>query len=399
MSQRVALLLLLLIGLSAPPVIYLAVQQGGERQVVSSPASGVAPGGFHPVAGGFKPDDTEIADCGQDTLCYEQALGNVAFKDGPKPALKQFARLIEANPVVSVGCHRMAHMIGSAALARYEDNVPRAFAEGDSTCWSGYYHGILERAFLGTSSKAEMGEKAQGICEDADMRKDLWITYQCVHGLGHGLMIRSGYAVPTALEICDLLKTEWDQLSCYGGVFMENISTSYGTKSPWLKDGDLVYPCASVEDKYRQSCYLMVTSRILQANGYDWQETIALCRTQGEPWRDTCFQSLGRDASGSTQQTPAKINELCRLTADAPADEAACFDGAARDVAANYSSAERGREVCVLAPGASKPRCYWGLGVMVGTFNASLEGRVAGCEAVTPAPYLRDCLKGANADA
>ncbi len=69
-----------------------------------------------------------------------------------------------------------------------------------------------------------------------------FIAYQCVHGLGHGLMIYTGYDLPLALATCDKLATSWDQTSCTGGVFMENLQTSYGTTSQWLKDDNPLVP-------------------------------------------------------------------------------------------------------------------------------------------------------------
>jgi hypothetical protein len=39
--------------------------------------------------------------------------------------------------------------MGSAALKRFNDKVADAFIAGTPVCWSGYYHGIVERAFLG----------------------------------------------------------------------------------------------------------------------------------------------------------------------------------------------------------------------------------------------------------
>src|SRR5207302_4829950 len=107
---------------------------------------------LHPIAGNFKPDKTKLSDC-HVQLCYEQAFGNVAYYDGPKAALKLFAEQMAANKAIEAGCHRIAHKIGSATLVRDHGDIPKAFAAGSSICWSGYYHGILERAFYGISTQ------------------------------------------------------------------------------------------------------------------------------------------------------------------------------------------------------------------------------------------------------
>ncbi len=349
----------------------------------------------HPAAGNFKPDDTKLASC-HDQSCYEQAFGDLSYYRGPRVALRIFDEKQKFVPAIESGCHRIAHTIGSAALARYRGNVPRAFAEGSSSCWSGYYHGILERAFAGASTKPQFVRIAQHVCEGSYVRRTTYLAYQCVHGLGHGLMLQSGYDLPFALSICDRLPTSWDQTSCTGGVFMENVNgavkSGYGTRSPWVKASDLVYPCDWVKERYKLYCYLMVTSRVLQANGYDWRATARICARVEPGWRATCFQSYGRDASGSTRQDPAQTLALCRMTGHFAGE---CLYGAARDMSSNYASPKRAADLCGRAPASAQPRCYFGIGTIVGTLAATTPGRRAACRAV-PRHFRRDCLKGSG---
>ena len=181
-----------------------------------------------------------------DNECFQQAFGNLAYHKGPKKALAVFTKMIDTDPTVHV-CHRIAHAIGAGALAYYHGKVGPAFADGSPVCWSGYYHGILERAFSGVSTE-DMPAVARRLCASAVVRRNDFTAYQCVHGLGHGLMIYTGYDLPLALATCDKLATSWDQTSCTGGVFMENLQTSYGTTSQWLKDDNPLYPCTIVSE-------------------------------------------------------------------------------------------------------------------------------------------------------
>ena len=262
-ARAVALGCLIALAAAAAAPAVLLFRSGDGLQ----PAAAASP---HPVAGGFKPDRTQLDDCGPDQRCLEQAFGNVAFRKGPRAALQTFDAKMRTDAAVESGCHRIAHLIGSAALARYRGNVGRAFAEGSASCWSGYYHGILERAFAGASGEPQVIATARRLCAGRVVRSTEWLAYQCVHGLGHGLMLQSAYAFPFSLRVCDRLRTDWDRSSCSGGVFMENINgaekTAYGFKSRWLRDNDLVYPCNAVKERHKLYCYLMVTSRILQAN-------------------------------------------------------------------------------------------------------------------------------------
>ena len=267
---------------------------------VSSATGGSTSTSQAATAAQFTPDDTKLSSCQGQFSCLEQGFGNLSYEKGPKVALAEFDRQIASDPEIERNCHRIAHMIGAAALVRYDGRVGKAFAEGSASCWSGYYHGILERAYKDVGSD-ELGPVSRELCSDADVRRTAFIAYQCVHGLGHGLMLYTNYDLPRSLSVCDELATSWDQTSCTGGVFMENISSSYGIKSKWLRDDDPIYPCKTVAERHKLYCYLMVTSRILPFVNYDFAKAGQMCRKSDKAWVATCFQSLGRDASGTTR--------------------------------------------------------------------------------------------------
>ena len=235
------------------------------------------------VAAGFKPDDTKVEDCAEDDFqCFEQAFANIAYED-PEAALDRFDEDIKTPGPIERDCHRIVHAIGAGALSHYDGNVGQAFVAGRASCTSGYYHGILERAFLGIE-QSQLGSASRKFCADAEIRKTQFIAYQCVHGLGHGLMIYTGYDLPTSLKTCDKLANGWDAVSCSGGVFMENYQASYGVKSRWLRDNDLIYPCNAVAKRHKYYCYDLVTARILPKVDYNWVKAAKECRKSEKGW-------------------------------------------------------------------------------------------------------------------
>ena len=344
------------------------------------------------VAAAFEPDDTKLEDCDADSGCFEQAFGNLAYTEGPKRALEVFAEKIETDPTVRV-CHRIAHTLGAGGLAHYDGEVGPAFADGTAVCWSGYYHGILERAFAGVSEE-ELPTVSRRLCASDQVRRSNFVAYQCVHGLGHGLMIYTSYDMPLSLETCDALSTSWDQSSCTGGVFMENLQTSYGTRSQWLRDDDPLFPCPAVAQRHKLYCYLMVTSRILEIVGGDWQQTVDWCRKAEEGWVDTCFQSLGRDASGRTLQDPKEIIRICSLAGDMT-DQ--CLYGAARDITSMDAGARRSAGFCAATQARYRAICFNAIGTILGGFAYESAERKAACRAAVPKDFWTDCFAGANA--
>ena len=287
--------LVLLVPLVVVPTVAMLLAFGGGGSTSVPIAAGSSGGAFHPVAGGFVADATALADCAGSYSCLEQAFGNIAFERGPKRALAVFETELVRDKDVERDCHRIVHTIGSATYARYDGDVARTFSEGSSTCASGYYHGILERAFVGITSKAELGKAARELCLGVGIRRQSFLDYQCRHGLGHGFMIQTGYDLPTALSLCSGLGTGWDRVTCTSGSFMENVSTRFGYRSSWLDEEDPLYPCNRVAVQHRRSCYVRATTWILQVEKNDFRRTADRCVAAGR-WAAVCFRGFGRDA-------------------------------------------------------------------------------------------------------
>jgi hypothetical protein len=293
-------------------------------------------------------------------------------------------------------CHRIAHAIGAASLARYEGNVARTFAEGSSTCFSGYYHGVLERALVDVKTRdaTRLGNVARALCDDPRVHSSRWMEYQCYHGLGHGLMITTGYGLPLSLDACERIATYLDRTSCKGGAFMENITSSYGFTSQWLRDDDPVYPCNAVEADDKVTCYGMVTSRIIRVIGLDWERTAEICSEVESRFVSTCFRSLGRDISGQTHRDAGEIVDLCAVTR-AYGAEAHCIQAAAMDMTSNFTNGGEAAGLCEAAPASTRGECYYGIGGVMGRFTSTVAEREADCRALTSnTRHVARCIEG-----
>ena len=389
-SRRTTAIVLTTLAGAATLALAVSVLAGGD----DGPTT-VAPAlPTHPVASNFKPDATKIEDCSEQT-CLEQAYGNLAFRSGPEEAL---ATLEEEIGSTTNSCHRIAHIIGAASLARFDRNVGRTFAEGSAVCASGYYHGVLERSLVNVASRAAsvLGGVARGLCDDPEVTALAELEYQCLHGLGHGLMITTGYNLPVSLQVCDHLAGEWESSSCNGGVFMENISTSYGFRSTWLKDDDLVYPCnvVAVEDKL--TCYQLVTSRIIEVVGLDWERIAEMCASVERDWVESCFESYGRDVAGQTRRDPEEILELCSV-ARPHGGEDECITFAAYDLVGNDASGEQAASLCTGTDVDLRETCFRAIGLIMARATPTRAGAVADCEAIAEGTDVTACVRGADA--
>jgi mono/diheme cytochrome c family protein len=340
----------------------------------------------------FEPDDKKIEDCGDDRECLQQAFGNLAYEDGPKAALERLEEMQRADASVQANCHPIAHMIGAGGLRHFDGSVGKAFVAGTATCGAGYYHGLLQWKLAGVDED-EAVDVAREACREEEIRENNFNYYQCNHGLGHGLMLYTGYELPLALKMCHGLATDFDQVSCSGGVFMENLSSSFGLKSRWLKDENLLYPCNIVSHQDKLYCYLLVSSRILPAVGWNWEKAADWCRRSEKGFVDICFQSYGRDASGTAVQDPVKARGFC---ARAGSGEKECIFGAVRDIMNNDSSDPRGKRFCEIVERRFRSYCFFGIGTILGTQHADEVSKRAACSKFARGRDLEDCVRGAT---
>ncbi len=361
-----------------------------EILAVAQYVDGVAGRGTQ-AAAAFEPDDKTLDTCRAkpSQACYEQAWGNLVYREGSKPALAQLEQVLR-SPEPGFSCHRVAHTMGGAALVRYKGDVAQAFIDGSPVCASGYYHGVLERAFSGLED-SELAAKAKELCSDPQLVAQPFLQFQCYHGLGHGLMIYTSYELPLSLKTCDALPDYFGQSSCAGGVFMENSNTSYGTESSWLKDDDLIYPCNTVAEKHKYACYQLVTARFRLVTT-DWTAIAKECRKSERDWVPVCFESMGRDVSGDAGNDIREAARLCRF---AGRDTGDCLYGVSREIVNADSKGDRAADFCRIVPARFRSRCFVGVGTVLSTLETEDAGRRRECARLA-GRYAQACEQGAG---
>jgi hypothetical protein len=289
-------------------------------------------------------------------FCFSAFYKQLTLKYGVDTAFVDIKTRYTQNSEILSDCHPLMHIIGQAAAIIYPD-ISEAYEHGDSFCWSGYYHGILEGVALKIGPK-NLPSQMNSICANIPGKSTYdFEYYNCLHGLGHGVMELNDDDVPTSLHVCDNLTGIWEEESCYSGVFMENvIHDSVDHDSKWLKPTDLLYPCDAVDTKYQGECYLGQTSYALQHNNYNFVNVYALCATVAEPFRDVCDQSLGRDAANQANHTAAATAKTCNLSSN-PSDVTNCVIGAAKEIVSYYHSDVQAKAFCNVLDTANQNVC------------------------------------------
>lgn len=305
--------------------------------------------------------------------CYEEILLALVERNQVRLAMTALEVLSERDPAIRARGHDYTHVVGINAWTPGED-VSAVYESCTGLFQSGCYHGVVQ-AYLDANG-ADSANVAN-LCDLINVtRTNLWLRFQCVHGLGHGLVQARQLHLRQALEGCDWLFDDWDKESCYGGAFMEFIVAGRGQShhphgrhqaadtAPARPGGgehdahaahaghapaaappdtfairnpaDPLYPCSALATRYQRSCYGMQAGIVIETTGPDFARIAAACDGAPATMRPACYQGIGTYVSGFTVRDPARSVELCML--GSPDHRAWCFVGVVKnfiDVTAN----------------------------------------------------------------
>jgi hypothetical protein len=343
--------------------------------------------------------------CLGDGIASLSSAGNIAL------AMGTLDRIIHSDPSLVLLGHPLAHALGYAVRST-PATATRLLSQCDDRYQSGCYHGILQRYF-----DARMGMPiAQSVllapCDGLRGTREQFRLYDCLHGTGHGLMMYHRYDVNASLKDCDRLAGDWDERSCYSGVFMEhNMGASmqvfgggmFGMHRHSMpaatvvlfKPDDLHYPCDATPARYRRECYELQADLILPAVKQDYKKASAVCDAAGTPdLVRECYVGLGRNASGASAFQYAGIRKRCDQAS--PGGLAFCYEGAVRHLAYAPSELPRGVAFCRSLPdGESRSRCWDGVGLQVAGFFSNPASRRRACQSDV-ARDVAACVEGAG---
>ncbi len=329
-----------------PPFVP-AFSEPGPVVVTAAPVKKPSPAKKSDVQASTTPDTLPglPANCGSNYDCYDQYYRGLIKKFGTAKTFAAIKEQYKTNSYVQTQCHSLTHIIGQAAAALYT-NTAEAFAHGDEFCASGYFHGVME-AIIYKVGRENLPNKLNELCAEIPGKERYSLDYyNCNHGLGHGLMGFTNNELFDSLNLCDKLTGQWEQSSCYSGVFMENVIADFRNHfTKYLHPEDPMYPCGEVDAKYKQPCYLIQSSYALKVLGGDFKKTFEVCEKADSDFHAICFQSIGRDASGWSVSNVALTKSRCELGKDY-FEQSNCVIGAVKDFVWHFHSDQEGYKLC-----------------------------------------------------
>ncbi len=282
-------------------------------------------------------------------------------------------------------CHQTAHSVGRFT---YELLGSGAFQACSAECHSGCYHGATE-AYFREHGTTNIAQDLSVICNS---ELNPFLSHQCFHGVGHGLMAYADYELFEALHNCDLLPQ--GQESCYSGVYMENVvgglAPTVGHFTDYLSD-DPKFPCNIVDAKYKNACYFYQTSRMVQLFQWDFSQVAAVCADIEPEYQRSCFESMGRDVGGVNMTSNKGAIDDC-LNAPPGDSRIWCNSGAVQNTFWTPEGQDQAIDYCVqLTDHDEKVACYDTIFHRATVVLANQQDLGAFCEKAE-ADYRQPCL-------
>jgi hypothetical protein len=293
------------------------------------------------------------ADCSgalaTDYPCHQERYQDLVRDSSVEAAFAELKDEHTKNEFVKSYCHQLTHVIGRAAAERYGD-LPSTYGRGDHFCASGYFHGAME-AIVAKIGADNILNEANTLCVSLRENQNHSVYHHnCAHGLGHGFMGVYENELFESLYACDALMDEWEEKSCFGGVFMENVMAENNPSHPskYLRADQPLYPCTVVENRYKTQCYGMQPSYALKTEAGDFAKVFDLCAEVEDDFRPACYRSLGRDAFGrnlSDVEQAGSTSKLCMLGEDYEA-RSNCVAGAVGSSIYHYHDDAQAKVFC-----------------------------------------------------
>lgn len=250
-------------------------------------------------------------------------------------------------------CHLPAHDLGRAIFAEIKAVEP-ALRMCSNRCNFGCMHGILREAF-GDGTLESVTKQMVILCSE---RREPQTAKpgSCVHGMGHALMVASGYDIEKALSACTTFPSPAQEYFCATGVFMEQATVGPSGDKANINTNQqprgLHYPCDTYT-RFPAACYRYHVVRILRTLGQETTKVVDECLALSRPLRLGCFHGLGYAHVGYIAENPPLLAKVCRAGTDE--DQAVCIEGAIENL--GELDEERALAACTFLDGENTAIC------------------------------------------
>ncbi len=268
----------------------------------------------------------------------------------PRVVLDDIKEKIKTDEPLLRSCHSLVHEMGHVAFQKYKD-FGTAMQYRDEVCNSGYIHGVIESYF---SSSTDILSSMKTVCASYPTGK--YISWECFHGIGHGLMFYTSNDLPKALSYCDTYTDAFARSSCANGAFMENVNANDNMHpSAFVNPKKPFFPCENQSFEHKNDCYIYAPTYYLSLHKAQYKDVLGWCDTAPLLFRNTCIQGAGAKIMNENLNDTKAVERFCTLGSTSKTN--ACIQGMADEVVNHFGSLTEATAMCNLLENSNKKTC------------------------------------------
>jgi len=343
-----------------------------------------------------QPYAPQIVDkCKDDIHCSVNAMDTLAKLDDKEKVLDVFSNLI-IEYELKYPCHEVGHHLGMW-LNAYVGDHQTALELAQQQCGGSIFHGVIQN-YLQIQKFENIPINDIDIHEICSKFKDdssFINRWQCLHGLGHGLIDIYNYDTQSAVNRCEEFEPGLEQISCSKGIFMQNAVHLVETGTGDFDENDLFYPCNITLSKYAPTCYhYQITYVAFKSGGVRVQipEAFDLCdEISPEEMIKYCYYGMGRQMQSRTYLDWDRAVFLCEQ-GDKKDLYSYCIEGMLMTLVNGNTNPSLGFSFCESLPLEYKHTCYNGLGKWITMLSSDYDERQNLCSMEEDKTYFNACM-------
>jgi len=344
-----------------------------------------------------QPYALQIVDgCKDDVHCAINALRTIAKLEDKEKILEVFPNLITSY-ASKYPCHEVGHHLGMW-LNAYVGDTQIALDLAKQQCGGSIFHGVVQNSLqIQKFNNVSLDDiDIQKICSKFKDDTSFINRWQCLHGLGHGLVDIYDYDTQAAVSRCDEFEPGLEQISCSKGVFMQNVVHWSETRGGGdFDENDLFYPCSASPSKYVPTCYhYHITYMAAKSGGIKAQipDAFDLCdKISPEEMIKYCYYGMGRQMEARTYYDWDRALFLCQQ-GDKKDLHTYCIEGMLMILVNGNTNPSIGFSFCESLPLEYKQTCYNGLGKWITMLSSDYDERQKLCSMAENKNYFDICM-------
>lgn len=343
-----------------------------------------------------QPYAAQIVDgCKDDIHCSVNALNTLAKLENKEKVTDIFSNLITFYEL-KYPCHEIGHHLGMW-LNAYLGDPQIALDLAKQQCGGSIFHGVIQNYLqIQKFENVSLNDiDIHEICQKFKDDRAFINRWQCLHGLGHGLIDVYNYDTQSAVSRCEEFEPGLEQISCSKGVFMQNVVRWTETETGDFDEDDLLYPCNITESKFVPSCYhYHITYMALKSEGdkVTIPEAFDLCdEISPEEMIKYCYYGMGRQMQSRTYLDWDRALYLCQQ-GDRKDFQPYCIEGMLMTLVNVNTDPSFGFSLCKGLPLENKQTCYNGLGKWITMISSDYDEQQNLCSLAENKNYFDVCM-------